>query len=489
MHLRSLAVGLAGVALLTPALALTPTAGAELPVPSTSPVSLQAADKVVTTAYRNRVYTDFGLRLIAGAEPFELRSHRASYDDQITTVWRRESGDVTLPSGTMTNFSGLPGFVDLTVSRVRSGEVVKQKSVDACFNGYGTTRTRPDAPSRSPYPFNCPWNPYTIGSVMGVQAGWSTGVLPEYGRPVRLGTGRYDVVATIAPAYADLFGIAAEDAAATTRLVVRKQGRFGRAQSRSRQDGDTLVPSAAHEPRAASAGAPTPATAPDLQSLPAFDIQLNRKGTSMRFAATVWNGGAGPMVVDGFRSSGEDHMDAYQYFYDADGEETGYEQVGKFHFHGSNHQHWHFRDFARYRLLNADQTLAVRSTKASFCLANTDAVDYTVTNADWRPENTDLSSACGGPEALGIREVLSNGSGDTYMQYRGGQAFRLKGLPDGVYYVAVEANPKHTLYELDTDNNTSLRKVRLGTNERTGRRWVRAPQVGIIDERLPRFFR
>ena len=209
----------------------------------------------------------------------------------------------------------------------------------------------------------------------------------------------------------------------------------------------------------------------------------------MRFAATVWNGGAGPLVVDGFRSSGEDHMDAYQYFYDADGEETGYEQVGKFHFHGANHQHWHFEDFARYRLLNADQTLAVRSTKASFCLANTDAVDYTVPNADWQPENTDLSSACGGPEALGIREVLSNGSGDTYMQYRAGQAFRLKGLPDGVYYVAVEANPKHTLSSSTPTTTTRCARSGSATNERTGQRWVRAPQVGIIDERLPRFFR
>ena len=209
----------------------------------------------------------------------------------------------------------------------------------------------------------------------------------------------------------------------------------------------------------------------------------------MRFAATVWNGGSGPLVVDGFRNGGDDHMDAYQYFYDADGNETGYQNVGEFHFHGANHQHWHFQDFARYRLLNQDQTLAVRSTKASFCLANTDAVDYTLPNADWQPENTDLSSACGGPEAQGLRQVLSNGSGDTYMQYRAGQAFRIEKLPDGIYFIAVEANPFDTLVEGDSTNNDSLRKVRIGTNERTGKRWVRAAKVGIIDETMPRFFR
>ncbi len=392
----------------------------------------------------------------------------------------------------MESFSGLDGFVELTVTRVSDGEVVKRMAIDSCFNG-ASARTRPDAPARSPYPWGCPWNPYTVGSVMGIQAGWSTPLFAEYGRRVRLDEGAYDVVATIAPAFTEVFGIAAEDATATTRLVVRAEdGREGRPSAR-RTD-TTLTPARAQEPRRSSAGALAPEAAPDLQSLPAFDIQLNSKGTAMRFAATVWNGGAGPLVVDGFRNGGDDHMDAYQYFYDTDGNETGYQEVGEFHFHGANHQHWHFEDFAQYRLLNADQTLAVKSTKASFCLANTDAVDYTLPNADWQPENTDLSSACGGPEAQGLREVLSNGSGDTYMQYRAGQAFRIGDLPDGVYYIAVEANPDDTengrnLVELDYTNNDSLREVRLGTNKRTGERWVRAAQVGIIDEQMPRFFR
>lgn len=487
MNPRTLTAGLAGAALLTTTLALIPSAGAdELPPPSASPVSLRSPDTIVAYAYRNRVYTDFGLRMVAGAEPFEIRARRPSYDDPIAAVWHAARGEVTLPTDAMESFHGLSGFVDLTVTRVRSGQVVKRMSVDTCLNGF-SARTRPDAPARSPYPWGCPWNPYTVGSVMGIQAGWSTPVLQEYGRPVRLDEGRYDVVATIDPTYAQLFGILAEDASTTTRMVVRPGEEV--AEGRPRRTDDALLPSASSEPRRSSAGAPAPDGAPDLRSLPAFDIQLNRKGTAMRFAATVWNGGAGPLVVDGFRDAGEEHMDAYQYFYDADGNETGYQEVGEFRFHGDNHQHWHFQDFARYRLLNADQTQAVKSTKASFCLANTDAVDYTLPNADWQPENTDLSSACGGPEAQGLREVLSNGSGDTYQQYRVGQAFRIGDLADGLYYVAVEANPFGALVEGDATNNTSLREVRLGTNRRTGERWVRASQVGIIEEAFPRFFR
>jgi len=497
MHARTTAAGIAGAALLTTALTFMPTAGADELAPAASPVSLRGAEKIVAYSYRGRVYTDFGLRMVAGEEPFELHATRPSYDEPIDTVWHTADGDVALPAGSMEDFSGLNDFIDITVTRASDGEVIKSKSVDSCFNGY-TARTRPDAPSRSPYPWGCPWNPYTVGSVMGIQAGWSTPVLQEFGRPLRLPVGKYDVVATIDPTLAEVFGISAEDAAAATQLVVRtddrRNGRPSARQTSARQTDRTLAPSAAQEPRRSSAGALAPEAAPDLQSLPAFGVQLNGKGTTMRFAATVWNGGGGPLVVDGFRSAGEDHMDAYQYFYDTDGNETGYEQVGEFHFHGANHQHWHFEDFAQYRLLSADQTLAVKSTKASFCLANTDAVDYTLPNADWQPENTDLSSACGGPEAQGLREVLSNGSGDTYMQYRAGQAFRIANLPDGIYYIAVEANPDdaengRNLVELDYTNNDSLREVRLGTNKRTGERWVKSTPVGIIDEQMGRFFR
>jgi len=194
----------------------------------------------------------------------------------------------------------------------------------------------------------------------------------------------------------------------------------------------------------------------------------------------VWNGGNSPLVVDGFRVEGQDYMDAYQYFFDADGNQTGYQAVGQLHYHAGNHNHWHFEDFARYQLLNADLSLAVKSRKQSFCLANTDAVDYTVDGADWHPESTDLSTACGGPGALSIREVLSSGSGDSYFQYRYGQAFKLDGLPNGIYYISVEANPLGNLIESDTTNNNSLRKVRLGGTPE--KRWVKAFQVGIVEE-------
>lgn len=127
----------------------------------------------------------------------------------------------------------------------------------------------------------------------------------------------------------------------------------------------------------------------------------------------------------------------------------------------------------------------LRSAKRSFCLANTDAIDYTVPGANWRPAGTDLSTARGDRGALSVREVLDSGSGDTYHQYRAGHAFRVGGLPDGVYYVATIANPLGNLSETDTTNKTSLRQVILKTS-RKGVRRVVVPRVGLVTERTGR---
>jgi hypothetical protein len=186
-------------------------------------------------------------------------------------------------------------------------------------------------------------------------------------------------------------------------------------------------------------------------------------------------------VVDGFRRDGEDEMDAYQYFFDADGTQTGYQNVGHMHWDPKpSHQHWHFEDFARYSLLDKNEVEAVRSKKEAFCLANTDAVDLTVPDAAWRPENTDLSTSCGDYSSLSIREVLASGWGDTYTQYRAGQSFDLRGLPNGTYYIAVVANPAGNLVEASTDNNVALRKIKI--SGKPDHRKVTVPQVGIIEE-------
>jgi hypothetical protein len=437
-----------------------PAASVVPAVVAVSPIRITAPTTVNGYWYDGKVAFSPNLRVIAQGEPFELWSKRTGYYKPIHTEWRSTAGTVALPDGTMTDFTGLPGFVGIRI-RNSSGELVKAYKRSACLNGYGE-RVTPDAPLRSPYPYGCPWNRFTRGSVMGVQEGWATR-LDIYGPPIRLAKGTYQVKAFVAQPYRDTFGISYADGVRNFTLVVAEGStcRGCRESALARDYGMTLTP-AASEPTQAADGAPV-GPMPDLRSLPAFGIRVARNGNFLQFSANVWNAGNSPLVVDGFRRADEDIMDAYQYFVDADGNQVGYQQVGTMEWDDKDtHQHWHFRDFARYRLLKEDRSGAVRSRKEAFCLANTDAIDYTVPGADWQPEGTDLHTSCGEADSLSIREVLSSGSGDTYAQYRAGQSFDLRSIPNGVYLIAVEANPVGKLVESSTTNNVALRKVTIG---------------------------
>ncbi|WP_276209125.1 lysyl oxidase family protein, partial [Streptomyces sp. S1] len=225
---------------------------------------------------------------------------------------------------------------------------------------------------------------------------------------------------------------------------------------------------------------------PDLRSLPAYGITIS-DGTEnvpgkdyLAFSANVWNAGPAQLVVDGFRSPGKAKMDAYQYFYDAKGKQVGYTPTGTMEWDPRpGHVHWHFTDFASYRLLKADKKEAVRSGKEAFCLANTDAVDYTVKNANWHPFNTDLATACGQENSISVREVLDVGSGDTYTQDLPGQSFDITDVPNGTYYIQVLANPAKRLKETNLDNNSALRKVVLGG--KPGKRTVTVPAHDLVN--------
>jgi hypothetical protein len=116
-------------------------------------------------------------------------------------------------------------------------------------------------------------------------------------------------------------------------------------------------------------------------------------------------------------------------------------------------------------------------------LANTDAVDYTVKSAIWKPENTELSTACGDRQSLGVREVLSTGSGDTYAQYLPGQSFDLSGLRNGTYYIKIKTNPKRTFTkgrQATTPHTARLSSAHPGRSDGQGGQG--RPSQGVIKE-------
>jgi hypothetical protein len=535
-------VGVAGAA---------PGAGAAPAGPAGKPkLKLIAASNSVTLNRwkgEDGVYLDLGTYVTVDDAPLEFKVTRKSYKDPIVAQQILRDGTSTktkkLPAGLVKDFSGLPGFLDVSVKNAAGEEVAQSKGTFCPNNASG--RLRPDAPATSHYPESCSTNPFTLGSVWGVEKGWaSNSSTVDYDKPVDLPAGEYTAKVSVAKKYRDLFGI--PDDQPTIKVTVREigddEGGEGVAPSRSsahhgaghdtqaapstsadqhygprgadaptppalshaledrglahhlgdgrgHTDGSRIAPAlkpAAKRPTG-RAGAPANVPKPDLRSLPAWDIAVTdgEEGDVagkdyLAFSANVWNAGPAPLVVDGFRSPGKDLMDAYQYFYDADGKQVGYTPTGTMEWDPrEGHEHWHFTDFASYRLLSEDQTKEVRSGKEAFCLANTDAIDYTVKNANWHPNNTDLSTACGEQNSISVREVLDVGSGDTYTQFLPGQSFDITDLPNGTYYIQVIANPEKRLQETNTANNVALRKVVLAGEP--GARTVTVPPHDLIN--------
>ncbi|WP_405997113.1 lysyl oxidase family protein [Streptomyces sp. NBC_00829] len=501
------------------------------------------------------VYLDLGTYVTSEGSPFEFNVTRKSYKDPVVAKQIIREGTKTrtrdLPAGLVKDFSGLSDFVQITLTDAGGKQVVNRTETFCPNNASG--RVRPDAPAKSKYPESCPTNPFTLGSVWGVENGWASNTYAGYySNPVDVPAGEYTAKVSVTKRYRDLFNLPNETK--TLKVSVRERkpeggggaGAAARGSHSSTASGHSghsghgagapgQAPSgtghAYHQGRGADAPAPPAlpyavkhahamahagdgpghtdgsriASAlkanaqrptgrasvpnvpkPDLRSLPAWDIGISdgEDGDApgkdyMVFSANVWNAGPAPLVVDGFRSPGKDLMDAYQYFYDANGKQVGYTPTGTMEWDARvGHEHWHFTDFASYRLLGADQKEIVRSGKEAFCLANTDAIDYTVKNANWHPNNTDLSTACGQQSSLSVREVLDVGSGDTYTQNRPGQSFDVTDLPNGTYYIQVIANPAKRLQETNLNNNVALRKVVLSGT--TGARKVTVPPHDLI---------
>ncbi|MGW7386586.1 lysyl oxidase family protein [Streptomyces sp. NPDC054794] len=456
---------------------------------------IAASDSVTVDRWRGEpgVYLDLGAYITVDKAPLEFRVTRKSYKDPVVAQQIMRQGSTTrtktLPAGLLKDFTGLPGFLQVTLTDA-TGAKVLSTTQSFCPNT-SSGRIRPDAPATSPYPERCSDNPFTLGSVWGTQKGWAASLAPDYNSgPVNLAAGQYTAKVSVAKKYRDLFGMA--DQPQTIKVTVRETddgGGHGVAAGRSGSRSSALKPNA-HRPTGRRGNAAV-MPKPDLRALPAYGIALTDGSDGnhglagpgkeyLAFSATVWNGGPAPLVVDGFRKPGQEKMDAYQYFFDAKGKQVGYTPTGTMEWDPrEGHEHWHFTDFASYRLLGADQKEIVRSGKEAFCLADTDAIDYTVKNANWHPENTDLATACGERSSVSVREALDVGNGDTYSQYRPGQSFDVTGLPNGTYYIQVLANPEHKLLETSQSNNVSLRKVILGGTP--GARTVTVPAYGLID--------
>src|SRR4051794_28581211 len=145
------------------------------------PLAFVAATNAVTASrfvYDGQAYLsmDLGLHMIAGSEPVEIWAHRTGYDKPFVAERTVKKKKVALPAGTVTDLSGLKDFTAISIAD-EAGAAVKNYQTAFCANSGGPARTRPAAPATNPYPTQCgDYNPFTLGAVWGIQAGWHASV-------------------------------------------------------------------------------------------------------------------------------------------------------------------------------------------------------------------------------------------------------------------------------------------------------------------------
>lgn len=503
-------VALAGAAACVCALAQdSATAYAQTTPPS---VRLLAGSPSMTIHRLGRlVPLDLPIFVASAGGDFQLNVVRPDYDSpRLVNQVESATGAVVrpLPAEILRGWRGLKDFLRLSL-RTRSGKLVAWRTLDFCPNSGGAgQRVNDDGPPSSRYPAFCDASsPFTRGIVWGIDEGWAVSAFGsgEYGKDyggkkdvvaeskpggeddrfVRIPNGRYVATVRILPTYARLFGVAPE--AAQASIAVRIKGRIPKSSpGGGEKSGGGIAPRRPEQ--AATEAVPTlenpdPATLPDLVATPAWQIRLTRQGNGREFlvfAATPWNAGPAPMVVEGFRRPNENLMDAFQYFFGDNGAVVGRARVGSMEYdHRRGHEHWHFLQFSSYTLLDASRREVVRSRKQAFCLAPTDAIDMTLVRTNWTPALIGFGgSICGAQSAIWVREQLDVGWGDTYYQGVPGQSFEVTSLPNGRYYIRIDVNPFGVLKEASTANNTELRTVDL-VGQKGRRRAVVHPWHGI----------
>jgi hypothetical protein len=188
------------------------------------------------------------------------------------------------------------------------------------------------------------------------------------------------------------------------------------------------------------------------------EINLASGETRLRFSNTTVNVGAGALELLGIVNS-NGVQPAYQRIYHDDG---GYEDilVGTFVFVGhEDHNHFHFKDFAIYRLRQVTSgdgvgPIVASSDKISFCITDSDEYDQTLPGA---PSSHVYDC---------LRQGMSIGWGDRYGRSTEGQWIVIDDAPDGTYWLESEANPDRLLYETRYDNNSDRIKISINKSTR-----------------------
>ena len=206
---------------------------------------------------------------------------------------------------------------------------------------------------------------------------------------------------------------------------------------------------------------------PNLRSLPAENVHLEIVDGQrrMRFASIIANAGLGPaeVVPDGLLPCPPGQRHASQVLYHDVAGNARYDEAtdvvtttrtGGCMLDHPEHGHWHFDAMARYTLTRpGERSQLVASDKVSFCLR-----DNRVTATASPIRLAQFYGDCSRDRVQGIRP----GWADVYSADLADQHLDLPAdLPDGLYCLRNEADPRELLLETDDDDNASVVTVRI----------------------------
>lgn len=194
--------------------------------------------------------------------------------------------------------------------------------------------------------------------------------------------------------------------------------------------------------------------APDLND---HDLVTDGHRELLRFTTTTPNLGEGPLHVVGVGEPlpNGNLLVNQRVFRDDD---TWYDRAAGEFEHHPTHRHIHLEAWAVYRLREhlpggGVGDIVREGEKTSFCLLDSRLVDGSLPGVP----SQRVYRTCDG-----ISQGISAGWADVYDRKLYGQNIDIKGLPQGTYWLEVEADPDNHLLERDETNNTSRIVVEIG---------------------------
>lgn len=196
----------------------------------------------------------------------------------------------------------------------------------------------------------------------------------------------------------------------------------------------------------------------------------------IRFSTGMANGGAGPFELNGTTTiidngnGTKSHVVNQKIYWDDSTTTT--RVAGTFTYHAA-HGHTHFDDFAvaRLRVRPSNQSvggIVAIGPKTSFCLIDINRYNAALPG----------SPASGVYSCSTTKQGISVGWNDVYSSGLEGQSIPIAGVPNGDYWLEVEADPQDHILENNEANNVTRIAITISGQSTTGFRVLAATPIG-----------